>query len=389
MTTRKKHNRAPNSGSISINPSGSVRAQFKLPGGKRLTKSFSTKRDADTWLRELRNEVDAGLTTTNHDTLLSEFIRDWLVRKKTQLRPKTFADYSYYANELISSHIGALKLRAIKLQQVNDFYATLADEGRPVHVIRYTHRVFHVLLEDAVRLGFIPLNPAHYADIPTADDAADKMQIFSTTEYQCFVDACSSSQHGTLYKLGIKTGMRQGEMLGLTWKNIDFHRAEIRINQQISHFGEDDQRFCFAPLKTKYSRRTISIGSDLVEMLKVHQQVQQAQKQFMGIKWQENDLVFTTSIGTPLDHRNMMRDFDNMLKTAGLPKIRFHDLRHNAASMMLAKNTPIVAVSRYLGHSSPQVTLGIYAHLVPGGFDDVVKAMNSLPLGQESEAVVT
>ena len=84
MTTRKKHNRAPNSDSISINPSGSVRAQFKLPGGKRLTKSFSTKHEADAWLRELRNEVDAGLTTTNHDTLLSEFVRDWLVRKKTQ-----------------------------------------------------------------------------------------------------------------------------------------------------------------------------------------------------------------------------------------------------------------------------------------------------------------
>jgi hypothetical protein len=83
MTTRKKHNRAPNSGAISINPSGSVRAQFQLPGGKRLTKSFSTKRDADAWLRELRNEVGAGLTTTTHDTLLSGFVRDWLVRKKT------------------------------------------------------------------------------------------------------------------------------------------------------------------------------------------------------------------------------------------------------------------------------------------------------------------
>ena len=203
------------------------------------------------------------------------------------MRPKTFAEYSSYANELISTHIGGLKLRAIKLQQVNDFYATLADEGRPVHVIRYIHRVFHVLLEDAIGLGFIPHNPAHYADLPTAEEAADKMQIFSTSEYQCFIDACSISQHCTLYKLGIKTGMRQGEMFGLTWKNVDFHRAEIRINRQISRFGKDDQRFCFASPKTKNSRRTISIGPDLVEMLKTHRQAQQAQKQFMGIKWQE------------------------------------------------------------------------------------------------------
>lgn len=383
MTTRKQHNRAPNSGSLSKNPSGSVRAQITLPGGKRLTKSFSTKREADAWLREMRNQVDTGLTTTNHNTLLSEFIRDWLVRKKTQVRPKTFADYSYYASELISTHIGGLKLRAIKLQQVNDFYATLADEGRPIHVIRYTHRVFHVLLEDAVRLGFIPLNPAHYADLPTAEEAADKMQIFSTPEYQCFVDACSSAQHGNLYKLGIKTGMRQGELLGLTWKNIDLERGEIRIIQQLSRFGQSGQRLVFAPLKTKYSRRTIKIGPDLVGLLKVHYQAQQEYKLALGTRWQENDLVFTSSMGTPLDQRNMQRDFDKLLKTANLPKIRFHDLRHNAASLMLAGNASIVSVSRYLGHSSPRITLEIYAHLIPGGFDEVALTMSAISLGTE------
>lgn len=387
MTTRKKHNRAPNSGSISINPSGSVRAQFTLPGGKRLTKAFPTKREADTWLRELHDEVDAGLTSTNHDTLLSGFICDWLARKKTQLREKTFTDYSYYANELINTHIGELKLRSLKLQIVNDFYIDLADEGRPVHVIRYTHRVLHAQLEDAVKLGFIPLNPAHYADIPTVEDGANEMQIFSVSDYKRFVDACSTAKHGALYKLGIKTGMRQGELLGLTWKNVDFERGEIRIVQQLSHFSDNGEPFSFPPPKTKYSRRTITIGADLVEMLKTHYQAQQIQKQFIGIEWKEYDLVFASSIGTPLDHRNMQRDFDKLLKTAGLPKIRFHDLRHNAASMMLAGKTSVVSVSRYLGHSSPQVTLGIYAHLVPGGFDEIVNTMNALPSASETSAV--
>ncbi len=137
--------------------------------------------------------------------------------------------------------------------------------------------------------------------------------------------------------------------------------------------------------KTRYSRRTINIGPDLVEMLTAHRQNQIVQKQFTGSKWQDCDLVFTNTIGNPLDQRNMQRDFDAMLMDAGLAKIRFHDLRHNAASMMLANSTSVVSVSRYLGHSSPQVTMEIYAHLVPGGFGDIVRAMNNLPLGQTIE----
>ena len=384
MTTRKKHNRAPNSGSISINPSGSVRAQFKLPGGKRLTKSFSTKRDADAWLREMRNQVDAGLTTTNHNILLSDFIRDWLGRKKAQLRPKTLSDYSYYGNELIIPHLGALKLRAIKLHMVNDFYISLADEGRPVHVIRYTHRVLHAVFADAVKLGFISGNPAHFADVPVVEEAQDKMQIFSAAEYQQFIEACSDALYGALYLLGIKTGMRQGELLGLTWKNVDLERGEIRIMQQLSRFGQNGQRLVFAPLKTKYSRRTIKIGADLIGLLKEHCQTQHKYKLVMGERWQENDLVFASSLGTHVDQRNMQRDFDRLLKSAGLPKIRFHDLRHNAASLMLAGNVSPVSVSRYLGHSSPRITLETYAHLLPGGFEDVALVMSAISLSAEN-----
>jgi integrase len=391
MATRKKNNRAPNSGSISINPSGSVRAQILLPGGKRLTKSFPTKREADAWLREMRNQVDAGLTTANHNVLLADFAKDWLNRKRSQIRPKTFADYTYYCNEIITPHLGELNLRAIKLQRVNDFYSTLAEEGRPVYVIRYSHRVLHAMLEDAVKLGYIPQNPSHYADLPVPEEFDDSMSIFSAAEYQRFIEACSSALHGNLYKLAIKTGMRQGELLGLTWENVDLERGEICIIQQISRYKDDNGRrtFRFAPLKPRYSRRTIKVGVDLVDQLKAHQQAQKAHKQIMGIRWQEHDLVFPSSVGTPLDHRNLIRDFDEMLRIAGLPKIRFHDLRHNAASMMLAGKTSIVGVSRYLGHSSPQVTLGIYAHLVPGGFDEIVNAMSALPLVSDADAIAS
>ncbi len=380
MSTRKKHNRAPKSGSMSINPSGSVRAQFVLSGGKRTTRSFATKREAEAWLREMSNQEEAGLTTENYDYRVADFVQDWLKRKKPQIRPSTFADYQSYCKKFIIPVLGKLKIRDVKLQTVNKFYAGMTEQGRPVYVVRYTHRILHAMFEDAIRLGYIPQNPAHYADIPVPEEDGARMTIFSRSEHQKFMEACADALHGNLYKLAIKTGMRQGELLGLTWKNVDFERGEIRITQQIPRHAENSKSFCFAPLKTKHSRRTIQIGSDLVELLKAHYQARQLHKQLMGSRWKENDLVFSSSIGTPLERRNMMRDFDAMLNRAGLQKIRFHDLRHNAASMMLAGNISIVSVSRYLGHSSPQVTLEVYAHLVPGGFGEIVATMDTLSL---------
>lgn len=387
MTTHKKHNRAPNSGSISVNPSGSVRAQIQLPGGKRLTKSFSTKREADAWLREMRNQVDSGLTAANHNILLADFAKEWLNRKKSQIRPKTFADYNHYTNEFILPRLGKLPLRSIKPQTVNDFYSALAEKGRPVYVIRYIHRVLHSMLENAVKLGYIPQNPSHYADQPVPQESKAAMSILSASEYQRFLEACSTALHGNLYKLAIKTGMRQGELLGLTWKNVNLERGEILIIQQLSRYdnSENQRIFDFAAPKTKYSNRTILIGADLVEQLRAQKQAQDSHKLRMGSRWQEYDLVFPSSVGTPLEQRNMMRDFDGMLKTAGLRKIRFHDLRHNAASMMLAGKASVVNVSRYLGHSSPAVTFEIYAHLIPGGFDEIVSAMDALPSASKTQ----
>lgn len=365
MTTRRKHHRAPNSGSISLNSSGTARAQFCLPGNKRITRSFTNKRDAEAWLREMRNEVDSGLTASTYNITLDDFIKDWWKRKKPGLAPKSQADYYVYIEKMIRPKLGMYQVRAIKLPHVNKFYLTLADEGRPVSVIRYVHRVLRTIFSDAMRQGLLSNNPACHADVPKADDDQDKMTILAQPEYQRFIAACMDSTYGVLYHFAIRAGMRQGELLGLTWKNVDLERGEIRIIQQLSRFGQSETRLVLSPLKTSYSRRAIRIDNDLVELLKLHHRAQQEYEQIIGCRWKENDLVFPSSTGTPLDQRNMQRDFDKMLRFAGLPKIRFHDLRHNAASRLLAEGYSIVDVSRYLGHSSPRITLEQYAHLMP------------------------
>lgn len=379
MTTRSQRNRAPNSGSISRNPSGSFRAQVSLPGGTRITRSFPTKKDADGWIREMRTQVDVGLAASNHKVTMQEYLEGWLERRERKLRPQTFAEYNRNCRKVIFPMLGQKKLREIKLHMVNEFYSRLARDGTTNMSIRLLHRVLHAAMEDAVRQGYIAFNPAHRADIPARKDAHDSMKIFSPEEHRRFLEGCASARHGTLYILAIMTGMRQGELLGLTWDNVNLERGEIRIIQQLSRFNPlPGQRFALAPLKTRYSARTIKIGAKLIVLLSQQHDRQQESKAVTGSRWKEHNLVFTSSLGTPLDQRNMQIDFDAMLKAAGLPKIRFHDLRHNAASLMLASGQSVVLVSRYLGHSSSQVTLEVYAHLLPGGFEEVGLAMDQV-----------
>ena len=119
-------------------------------------------------------------------------------------------------------------------------------------------------------------------------------------------------------------------------------------------------------MKTKYSRRTVDLGPSTLGQLRVHQERQWLEKTAMGEGWANNDLVFTTTVGTPIYPRNMLREFKSLLERAGLQEIRFHDLRHTAAALMLNHNVPVIVVSRRLGHSRPSITMDIYGHLIPG-----------------------
>ena len=232
------------------------------------------------------------------------------------------------------------------------------------------------MLEDAVTEGILAFNPAHKATRPKIEK--EEIQALSEPEVWQFLIAARSSMLDALYHLAVKTGMRQGELLGLTWANVDSQRGEIRVIQQLRRVRQQGQWFAFTALKTKYSRRTIPIGNELQLILQEHRRKQQEQKLFMGSRWKEHDLLFTSSIGTPIDQRNLIRDFKQVLKQAGLRDIRFHDLRHTAASIMLKNGIPLVDVSRYVGHSSPAITLTLYAHLLPGGLEHTAKVMDGL-----------
>ena len=168
--------------------------------------------------------------------------------------------------------------------------------------------------------------------------------------------------------------MRQSELLGLKWADLSWNRGVLYVRRQAMRRVADG----FSEPKTKAGRRTVKLGNTTLQMLQRQYHQQQLARAVAGSRWKDNDLIFTSSIGTPLNQRNVSREFHEILKAAGLPSIRFHDLRHTAASLMLNHGIPVIVVSKILGHSKPSVTLDIYGHLYNEMQDQAAKLMDDL-----------
>jgi integrase len=157
-------------------------------------------------------------------------------------------------------------------------------------------------------------------------------------------------------------GLRQGEILGLRWSDVDVETSTLRVAQALQRVNG---RLEFVEPKSRRSRRTIPMPPTVARALRAHRSRQLEERIAVGPRWRESDLVFTTSIGTPLDSRNVTRRFQAALERASLPRLRFHDLRHTAASLMLAQGVPARVVMETLGHSQISLTMNTYSHVVP------------------------
>jgi integrase len=193
--------------------------------------------------------------------------------------------------------------------------------------------------------------------------------------------AARGSRMEAILHLAVATGMRQMELLGLKWTDLDWVKQTLRIERQLER--SDSENIRFSPPKTKRGKRTISLGDQTIEVLQRCNEIQNEQRKAAGENWKETGLMFTTNVGTPICFRNLLRDFKLILQKAGLPNIRFHDLRHTAASLMLNHDIPVIVVSRRLGHAKPSITLDVYGHLIPSMQTEVAQKIDDLitPVG--------
>jgi len=365
--------RSNNEGSITKRPNGTWRAQVSIDG-KRISHNGNTKAECQRWLRKMIEQIEQGLTYAGSQMTLEEFLSKWILTVRTSLRPKTAHQYEQLINRYILPALGKLKVKDLRPEIVDDFYQKQLKAEVGVRTVKYIHSVLHAGLEKAVKLGLIGRNPVDGATPPRLVNK--EMQVLDESQVTQFLLGVQGDRNEALFHLAIKTGMRQGELLGLKWIDLDWVSGYLQVRRQVQRI--DGKGFVFCEPKTRAGRRTIELGETMLQTLREHFNGQRLEKLVVGTRWQENDLIFPSTIGTPLDLRNLLRDFKEILEKVDLPDIRFHDLRHTAASIMLKHNIPVVTVSRILGHSKPSVTLDVYGHLIPGMQSVAAKIMDEV-----------
>ncbi|PWB53160.1 MAG: hypothetical protein C3F13_10015 [Anaerolineales bacterium] len=347
-------------GSLFQKPNNSWRAMVSV-NGKRLSFTSKSRQAALEWLKKTTTQVATGMTYVSAKETLDEFLREWLSINKTSVRHTTWSQYELTCRVHISPRIGHIKLANLDPAVLQKFYSEKMsmNYGKGIRTIRVIHSILHKSLDDALRLGLISRNPVDLVVPPRYTHG--EMKIYDRKQVQSLLIAAKDDRNVALYFLTVTTGCRMSELLALKWDDLSWEGQTLHIQRQLAR---DRQNGYYLPLKTRAANRTIDLGKKSIKKLREHYQRQNLER-FNSQDWQENDLIFPSSIGTPLDQFNLYHQFKTLIERAGLPEIRFHDLRHTAASLMINDGLPIIVISRRLGHTKVSTTMDIYGHLLP------------------------
>jgi integrase len=222
------------------------------------------------------------------------------------------------------------------------------------------HAILRAALGQALKCNLVLRNVAKLAHAPRVEQT--EIEPLSPEQARQLLDAAKGDRLAALYSVAIALGLRQGETLGLRWQDIDLDRRLLRVRSQLQRIDGAPQ---LVRPNTASSRRTIELPGVVLDALREHQLRQSAERLAAGAAWQEHGLVFATRIGTPLDARNVVRQYHALLAKAGLPRLRFHDLRHTAASLLLAQGLELRVIQHVLGHSQISLTANLYTHVMP------------------------
>ncbi len=240
--------------------------------------------------------------------------------------------------------------------------------------VAHLHTVLHTALAQAEAWGVVPRNVARLVRPPRSPRR--EMTALTPEQVGGFLNAVRGDRLEALYVVAVTTGMRQGELLALRWKDIDLDARTVRVRTTLNATKSGIE---FAEPKSARSRRQISLTITAVAALRRHRGAQLEERLRVGTSWPEYDLVFASEVGGPLDGSNILRrSFYPLLRSAGLPRVRFHDLRHSAATLMLSRGVPLKIVSEILGHSQISITADTYMHVTAGMQREAAAALDAV-----------
>jgi integrase len=362
-------------GSIYQRKDGRWVASITLEGSGRKRKMFygKTRKEVQEKLRVALNEQKQGILATGPQQKLKDYLEHWLeVVHRPTIREGTYEGYRRILDKHILPTLGHLQLHRLTPEHIEALYAKKQkEEGLSPKTIHNIHGLLHEALENAVRRNLVSRNVCDNVSLPRK--TRHEFEPLTKKQAQQLLVEVRGHNLEALLTLVVITGMRRGEILALRWKDIDFDNKSLQIRRSMN-FISGKGYIEFEP-KTAKGRRKITLPAFVCEVLKQHRTRQLEARLKAGTRWQDQDLVFCNRYGGFLDPSHLRQRFQKVLVDADLPHVRFHDLRHSAATIMLSMGVPAKVVQEILGHSQISMTMDIYSHVLP---DIQAEAMNKM-----------
>jgi integrase len=326
---------------------------------------FDTEKEARLWLAEIRVRAARGFLPEPSRLTLGEYLQHWLenVARHT-VRPWTYVSYESRVRVHIIPELSHIRLQALKPSDLEAFYSRKLQAGLSRRSVAFLHAVLRRALGHAERLGLIDRSPAGRVQPPRWN--APQARTLSPEEAARFLEAARRSEYYPLFVLALATGMRKGELLGLRWSDVDLAGGTVRVTRTLYRVGG---RWVEGEPKTAAGKRKVVLPPGAAAVLKEHRTAQLEARLKAGADWAPGpgleDLVFTSRTGKPILPRNVNRALEAVLRRAGLPQLRFHDLRHSHATLLLKEGVNPRVVQERLGHSTVSLTLQVYSHVLP------------------------
>jgi integrase len=334
-------------------------------GGHRRRRAFygKTRQEAIYKLQAARRSLADSLPLPSQRRTVGDFLETWLDNAAMKVRPRTLQRYREIVRLQLIPSLGRIPLVKLTPEHVDQMMKAALATGASPCTVSHQRAVLRTALNVAMRRGLLGRNVASLTDPPRVPQR--EVRPLSRADARVLLEAARGDRLEALFTVALAVGLRQGEALGLRWPDVDLDAGTLTIQRSLQRVGGE---WLFLEPKTARSRRTLPLPGPVVAALREHRARQLQERLRIGPAWEGErwgDLVFTDEAGGPLSGFHVRRRFYALLAVAGLPPMRYHDLRHGAASLMAAQGVPIRTAMEILGHSQISTTANIYAHVAP------------------------
>lgn len=364
---------------------GRVTTGYDPLTGKQVQRSLNgkTQKEVAQKMKEILHEVDLGAYIAPSKMTVGEWLEIWQADYLNGIKESSAHVYREIIRLYLTPVLGAVRLEALQPHMVQTLYNQLQHPAKRGQMplapktIKNIHGVLRKALQQAVLMRYLRSNPTDACVLPRIERT--EVQPMNETQIVAFLAAIKEHRHEYLYKIALYTGLREGEILGLTWDAIDLERGSLLVKQQLKRERKKGGHYYLSSTKNNKSRQ-LTLAPSVVALFRQQKQLQEVMRLFQGEKWIATNLVFTNEMGNYLSYRTVYDCFKRIVKKIGVPELRFHDLRHTYAVLALQNGDDVKTVQENLGHATSSFTLDVYGHVSSRMKDDSASRMENFIL---------